>query len=153
MVHLFPDRPLGRAASPRRPFRSSTFSDNDVGHSQQLRPKPKARPEQSRGAAPVASARFRARVLRVVTSIPAGRVSTYGDVAGAAGRPRAARAVGNIMAGCSDPRVPCHRVVASGGQLGGYGGSISLKRELLRAEGVRVIGSRIRQFDDIRWDA
>ncbi|MGH9162721.1 MAG: MGMT family protein [Vicinamibacteraceae bacterium] len=111
------------------------------------------RRESTARARPVSAARFRARVLRVVASIPAGHVSTYGDVAAAAGRPRAARAVGNIMAGCSDPRIPCHRVVATGGQLGGYGGSVSFKRELLRAEGVRVVGTRIRKFDDIRWDA
>lgn len=96
---------------------------------------------------------FRARVLRVVAGIPPGRVVTYGDVATAAGRPRAARAVGNIMGSCSDSRIPCHRVVASGGQLGGYGGNVSLKRALLRAEGVLVVGTRIRQFADVRWTA
>ena len=65
---------------------------------------------------------FSRRVLSVVRRIPPGRVATYGDVAAFAGRPRAARAVGNIMRGCSRADVPCHRVVAAGGRLGGYGG-------------------------------
>ena len=47
--------------------------------------------------------------------------------------------------------MPAHRVVAAGGRLGGYGGNVELKRALLRAEGVRVIGQRIREFDKIRW--
>jgi O-6-methylguanine DNA methyltransferase len=87
---------------------------------------------------------FTARVLSVVRRIPAGRVATYGDVAALAGQPRAARAVGNIMRDCRRPDVPCHRVVAAGGRLGGYGGSETLKRSLLLAEGVPFSGSRIR---------
>ena len=87
---------------------------------------------------------FTARVLSVVRRIPPGRVATYGDVAALAGRPRAARAVGNIMRGCSRPDVPCHRVIAAGGRLGGYGGREALKRALLIAEGVPVSGSRVK---------
>jgi O-6-methylguanine DNA methyltransferase len=78
-------------------------------------------------------------------------VATYGDVAALAGRPRAARAVGNIMKGCGRPDVPCHRVIAAGGRLGGYGGSEVLKRSLLVAEGVIVSGTRIRELDRVRW--
>jgi methylated-DNA-[protein]-cysteine S-methyltransferase len=89
---------------------------------------------------------FSTRVLAAVRRIPAGRVATYGDVAAAAGRPRAARAVGNIMRGCSRPDVPCHRVVAAAGRLGGYGGNLEMKRALLRAEGLQVSGSAIREF-------
>ena len=74
---------------------------------------------------------FTARVLSVVRRIPPGRVATYGDVAAMAGRPRAARAVGNIMRDCGRPDVPCHRVIAAGGRLGGYGGNETLKRALL----------------------
>jgi len=94
---------------------------------------------------------FRARVLAVVRRIPPGRVATYGDVAELAGRTRAARAVGNIMRDCRDPGTPCHRVVAAGGALGGYGGNLHLKRELLRAEGLEVGIARIRGFRDVRW--
>jgi O-6-methylguanine DNA methyltransferase len=95
--------------------------------------------------------RFTARVMTVVRRIPPGRVSTYGDVADAAGKPRAWRAVGNIMRTCSRRDVPCHRVVASGGQLGGYGGNTAMKRALLQAEGVLFSGSRIRDFRARRW--
>jgi O-6-methylguanine DNA methyltransferase len=80
-------------------------------------------------------------------------VATYGDVAALAGRPRAARAVGNIMRGCRRPDVPCHRVVAAGGQLGGYGGHNALKRALLVAEGLTVAGRRVRRFAQVRWTA
>ncbi len=93
---------------------------------------------------------FARRVLAVVRRIPPGRVATYGDVADLAERPRAWRAVGNIMRECHDPATPCHRVVGAGGALGGYGGSLQLKRELLRAEGLEVGIARIRRFDDVR---
>jgi methylated-DNA-[protein]-cysteine S-methyltransferase len=94
---------------------------------------------------------FRRRVLASVRRIPPGRVATYGDVAGAAGSKRAARAVGNIMKGCRLPGVPCHRVIAAGGRLGGYGGSEALKRALLVAEGLTVSGGRVRDFDRKRF--
>ena len=93
---------------------------------------------------------FFAKVLSVVRRIPPGRVATYGDVAAMAGRPRAARAVGNIMRGCNRPDVPCHRVIAAGGRLGGYGGNEVLKRALLTAEGVIVSGSRVRELERVR---
>jgi methylated-DNA-[protein]-cysteine S-methyltransferase len=100
----------------------------------------------------VASTRsFTLRVLSCVRRIPAGKVATYGDVAAAAGAPRAARAVGNIMRGCSVAGVPCHRVVAAAGLVGGYGGNEQLKRALLRAEGLVVNGRRIRHFDRNRY--
>jgi O-6-methylguanine DNA methyltransferase len=94
---------------------------------------------------------FSRRVLFLVRRIPPGRVATYGDIARLAGRPRAARAVGNVMRGCDRPDVPCHRVIAAGGRLGGYGGSEMLKRSLLLAEGIPVVGGRIRDLKRIRW--
>lgn len=94
---------------------------------------------------------FQNRVLTIVRRIPPGRVATYGDVAAMAGQPRAARAVGNIMRTCGRRDVPCHRVIAAGGRLGGYGGSESLKRALLLAEGVPLSGSRVRELDRVRW--
>jgi O-6-methylguanine DNA methyltransferase len=90
-------------------------------------------------------------VLAAVRRIPVGRVATYGDVAALAGSPRAARAVGTAMRDCRDPRVPCHRVIAAGGGLGGYGGNLQLKRELLRAEGLEVGVTRVRRFAEVRW--
>ena len=96
---------------------------------------------------------FSRRVLSLVRRIPPGRVATYGDIARLAGRPRAARAVGNVMRGCVRPDVPCHRVIAAGGRLGGYGGSEMLKRSLLLAEGISVIGGRVRDLKRIRWQS
>jgi methylated-DNA-[protein]-cysteine S-methyltransferase len=100
---------------------------------------------------PAEHSQFTRRVLSAVRRIPTGRVATYGDVAASAGRPRAARAVGNIMRECRARDVPCHRVVAAAGRLGGYGGNLELKRALLRAEGILVAGSRIRNFREKRW--
>ena len=80
-------------------------------------------------------------------------MATYGDVAAIAGRPRAARAVGNIMRDSGRADVPAHRVIAAGGKLGGYGGSEQLKRSLLRAEGVSMRGTRVYPFAKLRWTA
>jgi methylated-DNA-[protein]-cysteine S-methyltransferase len=92
---------------------------------------------------------FSRRVLSAVRRIPIGRVATYGDIARIAGKPRAARAVGNIMRDCGRSDVPCHRVIAAGGRLGGYGGNESLKRALLLAEGVQMRGARV-QLEECR---
>lgn len=94
---------------------------------------------------------FADRVFDAVRAIPSGRVATYGDVAEAAGRPGAARAVGTLMANCGPRQLPAHRVVAAGGALGGYGGHESLKASLLRAEGLTVVGRRIRDFAAVRF--
>ena len=94
---------------------------------------------------------FAARVRSVVRRIPHGRVATYGDVAAAAGRPRAHRAVGNIMRTTGDSSIPCHRVIAAGGKLGGYGRDLFAKRALLLDEGVIVTNGRVRNFVEIRW--
>ena len=78
---------------------------------------------------------FTRRVYRCVARIPPGTTRTYQQVARAAGSPRAMRAVGNAMANNPLPLViPCHRVVARDG-LGGFGGGLPLKIELLRREG------------------
>lgn len=79
---------------------------------------------------------FGLRVLEVVATIPYGELWTYGDVAGMAGSPRAARAAGSALAGCPiELFVPCHRVVHAGGTIGGYGRHEDRKRWLLRHEG------------------
>ncbi|OGY52532.1 MAG: hypothetical protein A3J59_04310 [Candidatus Buchananbacteria bacterium RIFCSPHIGHO2_02_FULL_56_16] len=82
---------------------------------------------------------FEQTVLTLVRRIPAGRVSTYALVARALGRPEAARAVGNALH--RNPQLvttPCHRVVRSDGQIGGYRQGSSRKRALLEQEGVTV---------------
>jgi O-6-methylguanine DNA methyltransferase len=94
---------------------------------------------------------FSRRVLAVVRRIPVGRVTTYGAIARLAGRPRAARAVGNIMREAKAPGLPYHRVIAAGGLLGGYGGHLSLKRALLAAEGLVVTASRVKHFSKVKW--
>ena len=96
---------------------------------------------------------FKYRVTAAVRRIPPGRVATYGDIAALAGSPRAWRAVGTIMRETRDPGTPCHRVIAAGGALGGYGGNLQLKRELLRAEGIEVGMTRVRGFASVRWPA
>lgn len=93
---------------------------------------------------------FERKVLTIVSRIPPGRVTTYGDVARLAGNPRAARAVGNIMRTADRPGLPYHRVVAAGGRLGGYS-SLSLKRSLLIAEGLTVSPGRVVGFARILW--
>ncbi len=78
---------------------------------------------------------FTEQVKSVVRRIPRGSVMTYREVAVAAGRPLAARAVANVMAKNYDPAVPCHRVVRSDGTLGGYNrGGEGAKRAILQAE-------------------
>jgi methylated-DNA-[protein]-cysteine S-methyltransferase len=82
------------------------------------------------------SGRFSRRVLEETARIPFGSVSTYGDVAGRAGSPRAARAAGNALHDNPVPIVvPCHRVVPSSGGIGKYGGDEWRKAYLLRLEG------------------
>lgn len=93
---------------------------------------------------------FEKKVLTVVSRIPAGRVVTYGDVAQLAGRPGAARAVGNILRGANRPGLPYHRVIGAHGKLGGYS-SLPLKRSLLAAEGLTVTLARVVGFSRVRW--
>lgn len=95
---------------------------------------------------------FARRVYVVVSRIPAGRVATYGEVARMAGRPRAARAVGQLMRTAPHPHLPYHRVVAAGGRIGGYGrAGTSMKAALLKAEGIAVRGTRIVGFKTRAW--
>src|SRR3954467_1034738 len=78
---------------------------------------------------------FGRRVLGRTAEIPYGAVSTYGGVAHAIGSPRGARAAGNALGSNPMPIVvPCHRVVASGGKMGGYTGGVERKEVLLTLE-------------------
>lgn len=82
---------------------------------------------------------FARRVLEATSRIPYGSVSTYGQIAGKAGSRRAARAAGNALRGNPVPIiVPCHRVIRSGGGLGGYAGREDRKAFLLSLEGTRA---------------
>lgn len=80
---------------------------------------------------------FTGKVLRATARIGFGKTSTYAEVAGRAGSPRAVRAAGNALGANPIPVVvPCHRVLRSGGALGGYTGGVERKQFLLRLEGV-----------------
>ncbi len=79
---------------------------------------------------------FTRQVLANLAKVPHGQLTTYGALAQAAGRPRAARAVGTVMNRNRIPIVlPCHRVVGSTGKLVGYAGGLDRKRLLLSLEG------------------
>jgi len=78
---------------------------------------------------------FRRAVWEATRAIPRGQTSSYAELAARVGRPGAARAVGQAMARNPWPIVvPCHRVVASDGGLGGYGGGLDMKERLLHLE-------------------
>ena len=78
---------------------------------------------------------FSESVFKVVRAIPSGKTFTYGEVARRAGNPKAARAVGAVLKTNFDPKIPCHRVIRSDGNPGGYNRGEKRKRALLRAEG------------------
>ena len=90
----------------------------------------------------------------VVRCIPPGKVSTYGQIARLAGMPRCARTVGYAMAACTDPTVPCHRVVDR------FGGTKSAfdtlapgtQRALLEAEGVFFRSDGTADLGQCLWD-
>lgn len=81
---------------------------------------------------------FSERVYKAVARIPKGEVRTYKEVARLAGSPRAYRAVGNILHKNGDPAIPCHRVIRSDGDTGGYNRGEQKKRALLKKEGAVV---------------
>src|SRR3989344_4612452 len=89
---------------------------------------------------------FKEKVYKLTRQIPKGKVATYGQLARLAGSPRAARAVGVFMKINPDaPNTPCHRVVASNGNLTGYsaGNGISTKKKLLIEEGVQFKDDKV----------
>jgi methylated-DNA-[protein]-cysteine S-methyltransferase len=86
---------------------------------------------------------FRGKVQREIARIPYGQTRSYMQLAARAGNERAVRAAGTACGSNPIPIVvPCHRVLRSGGGLGGYGGGLPMKRALLELEGVlRAPGS------------
>ena len=80
--------------------------------------------------------RFQQQLWRALLRIPTGSTRTYGELARALRRPKAARAIGRACGANPIPLiVPCHRVLASGNKLGGFSAGLNWKRKLLRAEG------------------
>ena len=91
---------------------------------------------------------FQKRVVTLCRKIPRGKTLTYGELAAKAGSPGAARAVGSVMAKNRFPIVvPCHRVVGSGGGLGGFSApeGVSLKTRMLQLEGCQLAAPKRRK--------
>jgi methylated-DNA-protein-cysteine methyltransferase-like protein len=94
---------------------------------------------------------FRNKVEHFMAQVPAGKVTTYGDLAALAGHPYAARIVGG-MAHYGDPELPWHRLVNRfGGLAAGYHGGRRAQREHLEAEGVTCTDDSIDNFNERRW--
>jgi methylated-DNA-[protein]-cysteine S-methyltransferase len=86
---------------------------------------------------------FNQKVWAVCARVPEGRVTTYAAIARRLGT-QAYRAVGNAMnRNPYAPQVPCHRVVGSDGSLTGFAAGLEKKREMLKAEGVKLMGGRV----------
>jgi methylated-DNA-[protein]-cysteine S-methyltransferase len=82
---------------------------------------------------------FQCEVWETLADVPYGITVSYAELAEMVGRPRAFRAVGQANGANPIPIIlPCHRVLASGGRIGGYGGGLAMKRRLLALEGVEV---------------
>ncbi len=94
---------------------------------------------------------FRAQVESFMAQVPAGRVTTYGDLAALAGHPYAARIVGGI-AHYGDSELPWHRLVNRfGGLAAGYHGGRRTQAEHLAAEGVTCTNDVVDNFEELRW--
>lgn len=92
------------------------------------------------------------KVFLRVAKIPKGQVMTYKGVARAIGHPRAARAVGSALNSNRYPfygsankgkRIPCHRVIRSDRNVGGYSGPNGTKERLLKQEGIKIVAGRV----------
>jgi methylated-DNA-[protein]-cysteine S-methyltransferase len=100
----------------------------------------------------LAATQFQKKVLRKLQQVPRGAVVTYQALGAAAGAPKGARAVGNAMHNNPVPiYVPCHRVIAANGRMGGYGGGIRRKLQLLRSEGFALGDAALRLPDNVVW--
>jgi len=90
---------------------------------------------------------FQARVLKLASKIPRGKVTTYKELARAMENPRAYRAVGNALACNPNPgKIPCHRVVRSDNKMGGFGGNRlagKKKARLLLNENVEIVDGKV----------
>jgi len=90
-------------------------------------------------------------VYVLLSKIPSGKVSTYGDIARALGYPKAARAIGRMIANNPNPiSIPCHRVVKSNGEIGGFAYGEQMKREILEKEGIKFQDRIVENFEEQR---
>ncbi len=94
---------------------------------------------------------FRTKVEALIAQVPAGKVTTYGDLAALAGHPYAARIVGG-MAHHGNPELPWHRLVNRfGGLASGYHGGRRTQAEHLAAEGITCTNDIVDNFKELRW--
>jgi methylated-DNA-[protein]-cysteine S-methyltransferase len=95
--------------------------------------------------------KFQEAILSRVKRIPKGKVTTYGEIARViTGTVSAARAVGQAVARNPYPIIiPCHRVVRSSGDLGGYSLGVAKKIELLNSEGLEIIRGKVLNFERV----
>ena len=99
------------------------------------------------------AAEFTRRVRKLLSRIPAGRVTTYGLIAAAASNPAGARQVARILHSSSEKYLlPWHRVVNREGRISlPMGRGLEMQRDLLNTEGVEVIGDKVTDFDKRLW--
>jgi len=87
----------------------------------------------------LAGTEFQKSVWAALRKISPGKTKSYGEIARAIGRPKAVRAVGGACGANPIPvLVPCHRVLAAHGKIGGFGGGLDWKRSLLAREGIKI---------------
>jgi len=97
---------------------------------------------------------FQLECYEALKKVPPGKVISYGGLAEMIGRPNAHRAVGSAMnKNPYAPKVPCHRVVKSNGELGGFADDISVKIKRLHKEGVEVLNNKIVNFKSVLFRA
>ena len=91
---------------------------------------------------------FKEKVLNQTKKIPKGKITTYKEIARAIGKLKASRAAGNALnKNPYAPKVPCHRVVKSTGEVGGYAKGINKKTEILEKEGIKIKNKKVVDFD------
>lgn len=96
---------------------------------------------------------FKQRVLQVIAAIPAGTVTTYGEVARLAGAPRAARQVGGLLKRLpADSRLPWHRIINRHGQISLQGDDLLRQRDALEAEGIEISDDGKIDLRRYRWE-
>lgn len=94
---------------------------------------------------------FQQACYDLLMQVPAGKVTTYADIAGALGS-KAYRAVGTAMNKNPNPVVvPCHRVVNSGGRMGNYAFGGERKQRLLEQEGLVIVDGKVQNFEQVRF--
>ena len=97
---------------------------------------------------------FQSQCYKALKKVPRGMVITYAGLAEMIGRPKAHRAVGSAMnKNPFAPEVPCHRVVKSNGELGGFADDTSVKIKRLQEEGVLVCDNKVVDFKKVRFNA